>query len=293
MNFFSALNDSDDEPTPKRPQKPKAAPTSKTAKNDDATRSAIEKADGRIRGAGPGRGKPRERRPPSKVDGSGNPRTRQYDRRSGTGRGKESSKSGRGSFGWGNDEDDAAAAEKGDLPDDVVDGAEEVDSEPVPEPEPEVPTFTLDEYMAKKKSVGGNNSELFSAQKTRSVETSFAGLSTGKDELTDFLKLGEDKKQRAKTSGRAAKKETLSLAFKSAPKDGDERPPRRDDDRRRNDRQGREGGRGGGRGDRPSGRGSRNEGRGGRGGGSGSRAPGGGRGGGKSNVLDLEAFPAL
>lgn len=256
-NAFAILDDSDDE-------RPKVAAPSAPAKRDEGAR----RTNNNDRNTKGGRG-PREAREGKRT----------YDRRSGTGRGKETKKGGGGARNWGSDKQEAKKAEGhvdenqvGESPADVV---EEPAVEEVVEEEDN--TMTLEEYLAAKKGNAGDS--LFGSKKERSIETEndFAGKEPAKFVEEDFLVLGAGKAQKKKKEKKEVQK--LDLNFRVA--SGDK--PSRDDDRR--------GGRGGrsGRGDR--GRGDR----GGRGRGRGERRSG-GRGGGRGrgiNVQDANAFPSL
>jgi len=183
---------------------------------------------------------------------------REFDRRSGSGRGREVSKGGRGAFGFGNPAQDAQDAEKDPNAAEAilepVDGAAE-DAEPEVVAEPEPATFTLDQYLEKRNEA--RKALLSQETKVRAVDTkALAGLSKKEDE-TDLLYMADKvkaaKAEAAKKDQRStAKNQVLDVAFKFA-------EVQVDDDR--NDRRG---GRGGGRGRGDGGRGD-----GGRGGGRG------------------------
>ncbi|GMI32640.1 hypothetical protein TeGR_g7013, partial [Tetraparma gracilis] len=232
---------------------------------------------------------------------------REFERKSGTGRGREVAKGGAGGHNWGSEKDAAREGEEA-----GADKEEEKEKRPPREPSPE--TFSYDQYLAKKKEeAAAKSNELFKAQKLKTVDNEFAAVKDLKIEETDFLKMGTGKALRKKNS---EKKEVVKIdaAFRHKPIQQDDRD---DDAAERADR----GGRGGGRGGRGEGRGGRGEGRGGRGGrGRGDRAnaepgvgrsfseggrgtrmpddrrPAGGRGGRGGRGLDVssaELFPAL
>lgn len=199
-------------------------------------------------------------------EASANPRKRQFDRKSGTGRGKEVAKGGAGGANWGNDKLEALKAEKhiagdAELPEEVVEEPEEA-VEPVA-PEPTV--FTLDEYNRRRAEQGKPKSEAFNEIEIRQVSADFSGLKTKEDDNQDnFIALGAAKAAKAKKEQRSSNKNVvLDVAFSAAPTEQPDRE-RRGGDRERGGRGGR-GGRGDGgrgdRGDRPrSGRGEKGHG---------------------------------
>lgn len=224
-------------------------------------------------------------------EGSSNPRKRQFDRKSGTGRGKEVAKGGAGGANWGNDKLEALKAEKhiaGDAEVVEVTATEEavVEAEPV-EPEPIV--FTLDEYQRRRAEQTKVNSEAFSEVKIREVSADFAGMKTSENTESDFIAMRAAKAAKAKKEQRSTSKTVvLDVSFTAPPVEQPERERRTCDRERGGDR----GGRGGDRGDRPrTGRGdkARGEGRGGRGEPRAARAPRGP----KVDVNDASAFPSL
>eukprot|EP00986_Skeletonema_menzelii_P013826 scaffold8467_cov137-Skeletonema_menzelii.AAC.5 len=197
-NFFSALDDSDNEGAPapavaakkKAPKKEVVEPSKVENRPQNLLEAVISvdvnanvlKKDDRNTKSG-GRGRPAPAR-----DGK-----RQYDRRSGTGRGKEIKKSGGGGRNWGSDKD---AAKKAEGP--VVEGAEDVNTPEAEdkeadvveevveekEPEPVDNTMSYEEYMATKAKP---DSDLFKPVETREVENEFAGKAASKKEEEDFL----------------------------------------------------------------------------------------------------------
>jgi plasminogen activator inhibitor 1 RNA-binding protein len=276
-NFFAALDDSGDEAeittkvAPKEtkkpaPAKPASAPV-EPAKND---RRRGHKDD---RNTKQGRG-----RPPAR-DGK-----RTYDRRSGTGRGKEIKKGGGGSRNWGNDKNDARKAEGT-----VIEGEEEAVLEPktteeveaaapeenkeaAEEPAPEVKeeeedkTMTLDDYL---KNKSRPESDAFKPVAEKEFVDEFAGKAAKKSVEEDFLVMGGGKSLRKKGAKKDGKV-SVDVGFRVSSGDDMRRGERRGGDRR------------GGRGGRGSGRGGGS--RGGR---------GGGKQGGAINVADADAFPSL
>ncbi|KAJ0393974.1 hypothetical protein P43SY_009806 [Pythium insidiosum] len=276
-NIFAYL-DSDDEDTPKVVSKKETAPPSapvalnKPAAGNKKTpkKTAVEaekktekketrapreggaqREGGRgARGARGGRG--------------GRGGRREFERRSGTGRGKEVSKEGGGSHNWGNDNDQAELAAEAEVQDGKAkEDGEEAEQAVVEEEEEEV-QLTLEEYLAKKKE--SRTGELFAEVEVRQVTEDFSNaVQITKDGKTpDFIEAQYEKVFSKKSSGRK-KQVVTDLGFVTA-------APERE--RRFRDNEGGRGGRGarGGRG-----------GRGARGGARGS-AP---------NVTDLKAFPTL
>uniref|UniRef100_A0A7S0Y828 Hyaluronan/mRNA-binding protein domain-containing protein n=1 Tax=Pseudo-nitzschia delicatissima TaxID=44447 RepID=A0A7S0Y828_9STRA len=263
-NPFAALDDSGDEAPPKKapvskkkasvaPSKPD--PKSKPNNNND-------------RNTKHGRGG----RPPAR-DGK-----RTYDRRSGTGRGKEIKKGGGGARNWGSDKNEAKKAEGTINEDNViapVAETEEAEAPAVEEPKEEDNTMTYSEYIASK----GKKDEVA----LRETKNEFAGVTiAAKAEEEAFMLMGTGKKKKEKKQKEA--KKTVDVGFRVAKNNtgGEEREGRGDR---------REGGRGRGRGDRRDGRGrGRGGGRGGRGSGRGPRGPKKPQG---LNVQDEGAFPSL
>jgi len=312
-NFFAALDDSDDDSVTH--QVTKRQPVSITANSgrsggSNASGSAVKKNDRRNNHTGRndskgGRGRPNAR------DGK-----RTYDRRSGTGRGKEIRKGGGGPRNWGSDKVDARSAEgvldenqvekapvEGEEVGAALDAEEDVNKEeepvePEPEPEPEPVTRTLDEYYEDRKNELKDLPQ-FQERAKREVDNEFSGFkarAAAKEE--DFLKMGTGKAIRKKTGGSGKKEaETVQLGFRVGSKPGGGRG--RGDRGDRGDRDGdrgsyrgdRDGDRGGYRGDRREGGGR------GRGRGRGDRRRGGDRSGGRSapavDPLDPSSFPSL
>jgi plasminogen activator inhibitor 1 RNA-binding protein len=126
---------------------------------------------------------------------------RQYDRRSGTGRGKEIKKDGGGAHNWGSDKDEAktmeemvnveeVAADEEPKNEEAPAFEEEPEHEPEPEPEQDN-TMTYAEYMASK----GKKEE----NAGREVENEFKGISVAsKKAEEDFLVMGGGKQKKAK-----------------------------------------------------------------------------------------------
>lgn len=146
---------------------------------------------------------------------------RAYDRRSGTGRGKEIKKEGGGARNWGNDKADAKKMEgkidedavKDDKPVEQTEGevvAEETPEvpEPEPEPEPEDHTMTLAEYMALKKK----NDDEKAAAAGREVVNEFQGKTAATKVEEDFLVMGGGKTKKKKKEKET--KQTVEVAFR-------------------------------------------------------------------------------
>lgn len=269
-NFFAALDDSDDEHEQqvqkKQPEKKKTVTSTKKA-----TVSAPVKSESQQRrphhndrslksGRGGGSRSERERQPPR--DGK-----RAYERRSGTGRGKEIKKSGGGARNWGSDKDAARNAE-GMVFDEKengkdLDNIEEVGeqtgesggedgtpgeqengdaAEAEPEKEEEVDnTMTYEEYLAQKEEQR-NQSDAFKPVEMRELENEFAGLVGKKgrkeEEAEDFLKMGKGK-QLKKKGGEKKEKEKIVANFRVQDSNAPRRNNRRDGDRPRGGRGGR------------------------------------------------------
>lgn len=291
-NFFAALDDSDNEgakaPAPAATKK--SAPKKPTVVEPSVVKDRPRKNDDRNTKGGRGG------RAPAR-DGK-----RSYDRRSGTGRGRETKKEGGGGHNWGNDKNDAKKAEGP-----VVEGSEVANTpeseggepkveavEPVveevkvEEPPEEDKTISYDEYLATKATP---DNAMFKAISIREPDNEFSGKAAAKKVEEDFLVMGTGKALRKKTGGKK-EKQTFVADFKIKALFPGENDRDQGDRKDRGDRKGgrgegrRDGGRGGGRG----GRGGRER-NGGRGGGGG----GGGRGNTKRGLdtNDASAFPSL
>ena len=244
-------------------------------------------------------------RPPAR-DGK-----RTYDRRSGTGRGKEIKKGGGGARNWGSDKNDArraqggAAAEvaatngagAGGVPDLIKEeggAAMDADGTPVSAPNdaenvaPEEKeavvveeetdnTMTLDEFLKAKKNGGRPESELFQPKEEKVLETDeFAGKVAKVSVEEDFLVMGGGKSLRKRGGNKGGDKKKLDVDFRFMRKSNGAAGAGEGGGRRGGDR------RGGGGGDRRGRRGGR--------GGGGDKATGTAAG---VNPLDLTAFPSL
>jgi plasminogen activator inhibitor 1 RNA-binding protein len=288
-NIFAYL-DSDDEDVPKVQKKQEQVPASTpvalnkpAAGNKKSGKKAAPVVEGdnkkerapRSEGARGGRGG-------RGAAGRGGERgeRRQFERRSGTGRGKETSKQGGGARNWGNNTDKNELTAEAEVQEGAKVASDEeaapaAEEEVAVEEEEEEVQFTLDEYLAKKQAA--RSGELFADVEARQIETDFSGaVQLTKDGKTpDFIESAYEKVYTKKTSGR--KKQFVTDVGFQAPKP--ERTPRFED---RGDRSDSRGGRGG-RGDR-GGRGGRGAGR------VAGRGP---RGPAVPNVTDLNAFPSL
>lgn len=200
---------------------------------------------------------------------------RTYDRRSGTGRGKEMKKGGGGAHNWGSDKNEARKAE-GHIDEKVVD---KVDGPVTEETENKAPavvvveeeedkTISLKDYLNTKKTT---DSPFFAPKEEKALDSNeFSGATAHVAVEEDFLVMGSAKALRKK-GGEKKKSTLIDLGFRTA---------KPNEDRRSND-----GDRNGGRGDRRGGRG-RGGGRGGRGGKQGGKS-------GSSFELSSKAFPSL
>lgn len=195
---------------------------------------------------------------------------RAYDRRSGTGRGKEIKKGGGGSRNWGSDKDTARAAAsaknnsqrvtKGDekntddsKPEEQSNVEEEATPEKEPDLEPEDVTLSYDEYMKQKQNVSleGVAFKSLSVKGMDESSNAFLNVQANVKQETDFLVMGGGKQPRKKGT-KKSEKETIASNFKV----GDSKSGGRDnrdgrDGRRNNGRGRRDGGRG--KGDRSNG----------------------------------------
>ena len=123
-------------------------------------------------------------------------------------RGKEVSKSGSGKGNWGNPKEEAEQGEKEHLEDaaatietseDAAAVAPGVVEEVIEEVEPEIPTYTLDEYLATRDSARTANNEIFGAFSVRTVDASeFSGMKTKQDSEDTFIALGAAKASKKK-----------------------------------------------------------------------------------------------
>jgi hypothetical protein len=300
-NFYSVLGDSDDEETPKLAKtatgagangksgdqkksapapkasgggnktggKPKSAPAASMSAVDSEVTKASERG---VREAG-GHGSKQRSENRNRQNRGDKAASRNNQRRSGDSdaQTKRVAKGGGGAHNWGNETEDVRKINKtGKIDDDeAADGGERATgpSEPEPEPEPEPVTFTLDEYMQKRKAAQANN-EIFGKVQERKVTEKIEGIKLG-SEQEDFLVVGGLKENKSGKTKNSKTKTVISATFQSAPSE------------KADDRDDRRGGRGGNV--RPDGstRTHRGRGLGGRGGGA------------KIDVSDKSMFPSL
>jgi len=278
-NSFAALDDSGDE----APKSNVVAPASKKASSKTVDAPA-SKPDPKSKPKNTDRNTTkhgRGGRPPAR-DGK-----RTYDRRSGTGRGKETKKDGGGARNWGSDKNEAKKMEgRINEQEDVAPAAAvaEVEEKTVDVPVEEVEppkvdnTISYADYIASK----GEKEE----KSLRETKNEFAGVSIAeKKEEESFMSMGGGKKKKDKKKNETEKK-SIAVGFRHKKVQVDSEGGRSE---------GRGEGRGdsrGGRGDSRGGRGDRRDGRGrGRGGrgpkSSSTKKPQG------INVQDESAFPSL
>lgn len=137
---------------------------------------------------------------------------RAYDRRSGTGRGKEIKKGGGGARNWGSDKAEAKKMEgkinedevKEDKPTEEKAEGDAADA-PAEEEKPEDKTMTFAEYMASKEKKEENS--------VREVESEFKGLSASTKVEEDFLVMGGGKQKKTKKK-KDGEKQTLEVGFR-------------------------------------------------------------------------------
>jgi len=255
QNFFAALDDSGDEaPAPVKNNAKKKEPKN-VSKKGASSKSTVEPAKQ------VNRRKPNNDRNTRHGRGGRNPPRdgkRAYDRRSGTGRGKEIKKGGGGARNWGSDKAEAkqmeGKVEEEEVKEDQIvkpvageEAATEGDGTSEEEAKPEDKTMTFADYMAskgKKESKTG-----------REVESEFTGITASKKVVEDFLVIGGGKAKKTKKKKDEPKK-VVDVGFRTAT------PNSGGGGRGRGDRGGR-GGRGNrdgrGRGRERGGRGSKNQ----------------------------------
>lgn len=289
MNPFAVLESDDEDESftkvqskkndsKKKATQPKQNAPPTTSAQTSAVNNSEKKNSGR---GGGGRGDNRHHRGAGrggKETGQrvGKTGKREFDRRSGTGRGNEVAKGGAGKGGWGTNEDEIAAQrreleEGGETTTEPNEKTEEVVvvEEPV---EPEAPTFTMDEFLARREAERSNSS-IFKKVEERAVTDDFSNLKKRtSNESESFIVLkGVNKTKSNNGQGQRSSDKTklTDLGFHAPPKE-DYREGRGDRGNRggRGERGGR--GKGGGRGERRS-------------------APRGGR----VDINDQSAFPSL
>lgn len=152
-------------------------------------------------------------------------RKREFDRKSGTGRGREVSRGGRGSFGFGNVDQDALDAEKHpneaqdvlepvDAANEVVENDDAAAAETPADSEPA--TLTLDEFMQKREEARQRVGSLLAEDKpVRKVDTTvFQGLVEKADDLDNYIPGKGSKSQTASKKEKTSSKQVLDVNFK-------------------------------------------------------------------------------
>uniref|UniRef100_A0A7S2SMY1 Hyaluronan/mRNA-binding protein domain-containing protein n=1 Tax=Mucochytrium quahogii TaxID=96639 RepID=A0A7S2SMY1_9STRA len=252
-NFFAALDvDSDEEVN--------VVKTTTHKKKQQSKKSAPKKS-----APAPVPQNQNKSKPPQGGAGGGKSRApkREFDRRSGTGRGKEGKKDGAGGHNWGKPGQTYEP-----IVEDKKEPVEEVEEEVEDEPE----QLTLEEYEAQKAEM--RQGKAFAERKLRKAKgpaegTAYVKKAIDNDDDEVFIKMGDKKEKRRRN--RDQEKRMLDTNF--SVKDSSGYSDRDFGDRR--------GGRGGFRGGRGSGRGGRGSGRGGSG-----RGP-------RLDPMDTKAFPSL
>jgi len=265
-NFFAALDDSDDEhdqqvqkkqTESKKKDTPAKKVTASSTKSEAPKRSHHN--DRSLKSGRGGASRSEQKRQPPR-DGK-----RAYERRSGTGRGKEIKKSGGGARNWGSDKNDARRAEgmvfeenesnvetlqniggeqtgenAGEDGTEVKENGAAEEAEPEKEEE-EDKTMTYEEYLAQKEEQRAE-SDAFKPVEMRELENEFAGLVGKKgrkeEEAEAFLKMGQGKQLRKK-GGDKKEKAKITPNFRVQDANAPPRRNRRDGDRSRGGRGGR------------------------------------------------------
>lgn len=258
-NFFAALDDSGDEGEVQQKQnKTPAISSSKTQdrqpRKGSGARDSSDRRQNNDRGGRGGRTAPR--------DGK-----RAYDRRSGTGRGRETKKDGGGSHNWGSEKNEARKAEghiddeqklsvnkegneeaaaandnnneeskKEEIDEEAQKAIEEEEERRRKEEEEEAKKMTYEEYLARK-SEEQKDSEAFRELEVKELENNdFAGVKPKvaiKDE--NFLVMGGGKSLRKKGSKADKEATKVITSFRVADSSSGRRDGR-DGDRRGGDR---------------------------------------------------------
>ena len=155
VNRFASLADEEEVRTP-APKVEAPAPAKPAQKDQRNTLNRRNQRNNGPRGNGPRNNGPR--------------RGRQFDRHSGTGRGRENSKNGAGAHNWGNRKDPKEELKNETAP---VENAEEAVETPVEAApvEPEEHVLTVTEYLKQQKEkMSENTNELFKPLEIRKVE---------------------------------------------------------------------------------------------------------------------------
>jgi plasminogen activator inhibitor 1 RNA-binding protein len=252
-NLFDLLGDDADKPArkqkaqPKKKEEPKkSAPRKEDNRGNQKRDNVNRRRNNNNRGGAGGRG-------------SGAPRRnkREYDRRSGTGRGRETKKDGHGKFNWGTDgdfdghpndrqprrdrrprKDDSQA-----KPADADETAQKVADDATPaEPEP----LSYDEYLEslKSKAVDGDELKLRAANNDDSQFEACGVLKNETDDLASVFDIKISKDRKKNKGKKKNKKKAVSLDEFVAAK------PQRRNNRDRNNRD---------RNNRPNNRNNRNQ----------------------------------
>ncbi|OEU22522.1 hypothetical protein FRACYDRAFT_267303 [Fragilariopsis cylindrus CCMP1102] len=273
-NPFAALDDSGDE----APKAPKTKAVAKDTKKKVVEASKPDPRNTHDRNTKHGRGG----RPPPR-DGK-----REFDRRSGTGRGKEIKKGGGGARNWGSDKNEAKKMEGRINENEVVatkkEGGDE-ESKPTDSPKEAEPEKVVDNTISYSDYVASKGKKEEVAQ--REIENAFKGVTVAVSVEESFMVMGGAKQKKIKKK-KDAEKKTIDVGFRVTSSNTEESS--RGGDRGRDESRG--GGRGGrGRGGRGRGEGRGRGGRGGRGSSKGpsssNKKPSG------INVQDENAFPSL
>lgn len=230
MNFFAALDDSDDEIEEIAPQKEVSYhKNTVTSKKLNGKSSSIEPV------VGPSRSEQRRQQDRAKKSSSGRSAPREgkraYERRSGTGRGREIKKSGGGARNWGSDKNDARSAQglvfEGDsreeeenmqsgdtdlAPEKNGNTSDAVDGDEPPQGREEDKTMTYDEYL-KGRDAKRIESDAFKPLVTKDFDDNeFAGLTVKekpKEEEETYIATGNRVKQPKKKKNIKTKDEIV------------------------------------------------------------------------------------
>jgi len=130
----------------------------------------------------------------------GRPPKREFDKHSGTGRGKEVKKGGSGANNWGNPNDESENTKVAEIVEEVVTTEQKVEEVKEVVVEPEDLTVTFEEYLKQREEKKTQwNSEAFGVVEERKADTN--GLEGLKICKGDFDDLDDKKKHNAPTSG--------------------------------------------------------------------------------------------
>ena len=227
-NFFGALDSDDESPAVTRAPVAKGKAPVAPEQGDRLTGAAKKNRDQKRHGATRGGN---DAAPVNKKHGG-------FDRKSGTGKPGGQSKNGRGNHGFGNAEQDAADAEKN--PTAVLEGEsyDNEDGETVEEPEPEVPSLSMEEFLAQKAATASNLSKLVGTKTARAVKQE--GEFVKKAEVGTLIESTVSAKEQGPkgVSKRLQSKQVVdvSYGFNLGNNDREDRPPRREFNNRDGDR---------------------------------------------------------